>query len=81
MARTIEADITILGGLPVHVKAQRVPAEPEVGIMSEGLEDIQLYWHSGSELSQKIYDRISVKEWERIDGMIWENHTPEDEGY
>ena len=36
------ADITILGGLSVRVKAWVQPAEPDVGIFSAYVEDFQI---------------------------------------
>lgn len=39
---TFAADITILGGLQVRVKAWAQPAEPDVGIFSSYIEDFKI---------------------------------------
>ena len=41
MSRTLEADITVLGGLPVTVEYTVQPAEKDVGIMGPYVEE---YW-------------------------------------
>ena len=35
----LEADITVLGGLPVTIEYTIAPAEPDVGIMSSYVDD------------------------------------------
>ena len=39
MARTYEADIKVLGGLPVTVEYTVARAEPDVGIMSDYVDE------------------------------------------
>ena len=66
MAREVEVNIRILGGLPVLAKTLVYPPEPDVGIMGEILEDVRLYWKSGSELSPTLYGRIKEEDWNII---------------
>ena len=64
MSTPVEIETTILGGLPVCVKADIQPAEPDVGIMYPYPEDIQIFW-VGKKLCgvpQSIYDRITERE-------------------
>lgn len=67
MCKTLEADITILGGLPVTMKYTVYPAEPDVGISSEYVED---FWitHVGNRKVKKdpkwLYARIDKKKGE-----------------
>ncbi len=79
MTRKIETDVCVLGGLPVYAKACIAPAEPDVGIMHDYVDEVFLYWQSGSEVPQSIYDRMKEKDWD----LLYEDllsYSPDMEG-
>lgn len=64
--REIQFETTILGGLPVVVKAAIMSPDPEVGIFRSYLEEYELYWLKGGEVPRSIYDRITPAEFETL---------------
>ncbi len=66
MSRIVEVDVLVLGGLPLLAKTSISPAEPDVGIMGEYVDEVILCWRSGSEVPQSIYDRMKEKDWELL---------------
>jgi len=41
-------------------------AEPDVGIINDYIDNVQLFWSSGKEFSKSAYKRISQRCWENI---------------
>ncbi len=79
MSTPIEMETTILGGLPVRVRANIQPAERDVGIFLPWPEDIQIFWVGGNpiqdyEVPQAVYDRISEKESDLLNEQIMEEY-------
>ena len=81
MSTSIEIETTILSGLPVIVKAQIAPAEPDVGLMFPCPEDIQIFWprlkrelKKLSEVPQSIYDRMSQRDNDLLHEQIMEEY-------
>ncbi len=81
MSTPIEIETTILGGLPVIVKAQIAPAEPDVGIMYSYPEDVQIFWIGKKlrEIPQSVYDRISEKGNKLLDEQLMESYNYDDD--
>ena len=44
----IEIETTIRGGLPVIVRGEIARAEPDVGIMSDSVDDYEVFWLGGT---------------------------------
>ncbi|QJD54547.1 hypothetical protein [Sphingomonas phage Kharn] len=65
MAR--ETDITVLGGLPVTVEYETYAAEPDVGIMSGGVDDWWIVAINGRPVKKCdwLYRRIEATKGER----------------
>jgi len=69
---TITIQTTILGGLPVEVKAQYCPAEPDVGIFSCYFDDHQINFLTGHPVPKTIYARMAERDWDNIDSALGE---------
>ena len=81
-----EADITVLGGLPITVEYTVQPAEPDVGIMSPYVEDYWITWVGTRRvktepkwLTKRIFDKKG--EDERIRLELEENHMDARDDY
>ena len=59
MAKTIEADCTILGGLPVIAVGRVYPPEPDVGIFTNQADLDDLQWPTGHSIPTHMWERIS----------------------
>lgn len=62
MARYVEFETTVKGGLPVLVKATIFPPEPDIGI-DQWQPEFDLFWLKGKpcyiDIPQRDMDRIS----------------------
>jgi len=71
MAREVEIETRILGGLPVRVYGRVHPAERDIGWGGGGeIDDIQ--WLPGRSLPDAMWKRISDKEISRIEEELKE---------
>jgi hypothetical protein len=63
MSHSLTFDARILGGLPVVVRANIYPAEPDVGIFSEQVEVVDIYWpgRKGKPIPQHMWERLGTK--------------------
>ena len=78
---TYYTDTTILGGLPVTIGWVYSPAEPDVGIMSGGIDDWWIEKVNGvKKKAGWLYKRIDRDEEDRIiqacldDRKLWEKY-------
>ncbi len=71
---------TIFSGLPVDVKAAIAPREPDVGILYEWVDEMTLYWQSGHTLSDKLHDRVTKAEWDRLNEEALEAYSHPEPG-
>lgn len=64
----VEFETSILGGLPVIVRAKILPAEPDVGIFSRWVDDFDIFWPRKPyrSITDKVYDKIPAKELDAI---------------
>ena len=63
---------TVFGGLPVQLQVYIAPPDPSVGIFQSSVDDFACYWPSGHEWSQRMYDRLSEDEKERLFEQVWD---------
>lgn len=64
-----EFETTILGGLPVLVRAEVLPPDPEVGIFGAYAEELEIYWPKGKTmLTDKVLNRLGEDDWEVLRG-------------
>lgn len=81
MSTPIEMETTILGGLPVIVKAQIAPAEPSVGIPYPYPDDYQIFWIGKKlrEVPDSVYNRMTDKEKDLINEQLMESYHYDDD--
>ena len=74
----INFESQVCGGLPVHVEASIAPAEPDVGIMYSHTDEIELFWPGGKHhLPDKVINRVSEKDWHRLEEEALEANSQE----
>ena len=88
MATKIEFETTILGGMPVLVRASIAPREPDVGIFGEYVDEYELFFipHRGRKpgpLPDKMLKRMNGVQDELLREKIMEEFTEDqrDGGY
>lgn len=69
-----EYSTKILGGFPVTISYSPTSAEPDVGIMSPGIEINDIFNGKGKSIIKWISPRISEGEWDRLFEEIWHWH-------
>jgi len=67
----MEAQVKVLGGLPVTVAFTIAPADPDVGYFQDGVEDWEIIEIAGRPLRKKesanwIYNRLTANDEQRI---------------
>jgi len=69
----VEAEVTIVGGLPVIVTGEICRAEPDVGIMNEYIDDVEFFWTNGKPIPSSLEERISIDDHERAITSLFES--------
>jgi hypothetical protein len=65
-------EVTVKGGLPLLAEVEIQPKEPDVGIFSEYIDEIRLYWRgSEKEVTRKFYDSLTKNDWDGVEEQIW----------
>lgn len=59
MSKKVEFESTVLGGLPVLVRATIYPPEPDTGGFTKQVEIDEICWLSGKPVTDKVNARIS----------------------
>jgi len=69
----VETEVIVLNGLTLLARGNICPAEPDVGIFHPYFEDIDLLWpKTGKPVPQEMYNRVTEKEWERVQEWLLE---------
>jgi len=66
-----EKDVRVLGGLPLTVRYSISPAEPDVGLFTDYVDDMYLVDRRGKKASW-AEKRMSVDAWEALANLIIE---------
>lgn len=79
MMKSYRCDVTIFNGLPLQCEFSIGPAEPDVGINSEYLDDLVLYDQRGRH-ADWAENKMTEDDWIEVQAQCWDFYKARDYG-